>query len=224
MIWVSASGAILPAPVAPDGPQTPTESAVASPAHAGRHQVEHTAASERVQSVDVLRGFDMFWISGGDHLFHALAIATGWSGVVFLSRPAQTLALGRLHLLRPHPAAVSVHHRNDPAAVRRAPPGPRANAVGGLPPPVDPGHLPGDPGTPRQERSHFLRRSPYPLHQRAGAHRRGGPGRRRHHHVHPRARANHVGAWHSDRLLGVAHLCAGPGPARAELQAGRQHR
>ncbi len=35
--------------------------------------------------MDVLRGFDMFWISGGDHLFHALAVATGWSWVVFLS-------------------------------------------------------------------------------------------------------------------------------------------
>jgi predicted acyltransferase len=49
------------------------------------HRVEHTAAGERVQSVDILRGFDMFWISGGDHLFHALAIATGWSWVVFCS-------------------------------------------------------------------------------------------------------------------------------------------
>jgi predicted acyltransferase len=47
--------------------------------------VGHTAAEERVQSVDVLRGFDMFWISGGDHLFHALAIATSWSWVVYLS-------------------------------------------------------------------------------------------------------------------------------------------
>lgn len=49
------------------------------------HRVEHTSASERVHSVDILRGFDMFWISGGDHFFHALAIATGWSWAVFLS-------------------------------------------------------------------------------------------------------------------------------------------
>ena len=47
------------------------------------HHVGHTAASERLQSVDILRGFDMFWISGGDHFFHALAIATGWSWAVF---------------------------------------------------------------------------------------------------------------------------------------------
>jgi len=33
---------------------------------------------ERLQSLDVLRGFDMFWITGGESLIHALAIATGW--------------------------------------------------------------------------------------------------------------------------------------------------
>src|SRR5438067_1452253 len=46
---------------------------------------DHTPAAERIQSIDVLRGFDMFWISGGDHFFHALAIATGWRGAIFLS-------------------------------------------------------------------------------------------------------------------------------------------
>ena len=33
---------------------------------------------ERILSLDVLRGFDMFWITGGEGLFHALAAATGW--------------------------------------------------------------------------------------------------------------------------------------------------
>jgi len=33
---------------------------------------------ERLNSLDVLRGFDMFWITGGEGLIHALAIATGW--------------------------------------------------------------------------------------------------------------------------------------------------
>ena len=46
----------------------------------------HTPASERVQSIDVLRGFDMFWISGGDHFFQALAIATGWTWAMIFSR------------------------------------------------------------------------------------------------------------------------------------------
>lgn len=33
--------------------------------------------SERLLSLDTLRGFDMFWIIGGDHLFKALGAATG---------------------------------------------------------------------------------------------------------------------------------------------------
>jgi predicted acyltransferase len=38
-----------------------------------------------MRSVDVLRGFDMFWISGGDNLFHALAAATGWTWAVIFA-------------------------------------------------------------------------------------------------------------------------------------------
>ncbi len=37
-----------------------------------------TAKSERLSSLDALRGFDMFWIMGGDSLFIALGTATGW--------------------------------------------------------------------------------------------------------------------------------------------------
>lgn len=33
----------------------------------------------RLQSLDALRGFDMFWISGGGKIFHFLAAATGWA-------------------------------------------------------------------------------------------------------------------------------------------------
>lgn len=39
----------------------------------------------RVQSVDALRGFDMFWIIGGDALVHLLALATGWRVLAALS-------------------------------------------------------------------------------------------------------------------------------------------
>ncbi len=46
----------------------------------------HATPSERVQSIDVLRGFDMFWISGGEHFFHALAKATGWATAIVLAR------------------------------------------------------------------------------------------------------------------------------------------
>jgi hypothetical protein len=36
-------------------------------------RVEHTAANERPQSVDIPRGFDMFWISGGDSSRNSLS-------------------------------------------------------------------------------------------------------------------------------------------------------
>lgn len=34
--------------------------------------------TKRLQSLDALRGFDMFWIMGGEHMFIALAALTGW--------------------------------------------------------------------------------------------------------------------------------------------------
>jgi predicted acyltransferase len=40
---------------------------------------------KRVLSLDVLRGFDMFWIVGGEGIFHTLAAATGWPLFIFLS-------------------------------------------------------------------------------------------------------------------------------------------
>jgi len=46
---------------------------------------ERVPTTERIQSIDVLRGFDMFWISGGEHLFHALAEATGWAAAIVIS-------------------------------------------------------------------------------------------------------------------------------------------
>src|ERR1700690_2471654 len=48
--------------------------------------VEHTPSDERLQSIDALRGFDMFWISGGGEFFHALALATSWTGAIALAR------------------------------------------------------------------------------------------------------------------------------------------
>lgn len=36
------------------------------------------SSSERLRSLDILRGFDMFWITGGSGLVAALATATGW--------------------------------------------------------------------------------------------------------------------------------------------------
>ena len=39
---------------------------------------EKAKDTDRLISLDALRGFDMFWIIGGDALFHALAKYTGW--------------------------------------------------------------------------------------------------------------------------------------------------
>jgi predicted acyltransferase len=39
----------------------------------------------RILSLDILRGFDMFWIVGGEGIFHTLAAATGWPLFIALS-------------------------------------------------------------------------------------------------------------------------------------------
>ena len=36
-----------------------------------------TNPSQRLYSLDALRGFDMFWIMGGEEIFHSLAKVTG---------------------------------------------------------------------------------------------------------------------------------------------------
>ena len=37
------------------------------------------STQSRLASLDALRGFDMFWIMGGDHLVHVAALGTGWA-------------------------------------------------------------------------------------------------------------------------------------------------
>ncbi|AKD53624.1 acyltransferase family protein [Spirosoma radiotolerans] len=39
----------------------------------------------RLLSLDALRGFDMFWIMGGEEVFHVLAKTTGWAWAIFLA-------------------------------------------------------------------------------------------------------------------------------------------
>jgi predicted acyltransferase len=41
--------------------------------------------SERLISLDALRGFDMFWIMGGESIVHAGAALTGWAALKWLS-------------------------------------------------------------------------------------------------------------------------------------------
>lgn len=41
-----------------------------------------STSSSRLLSLDTLRGFDMFWISGGEEIVHLLAKTTGWAWAV----------------------------------------------------------------------------------------------------------------------------------------------
>src|SRR5205807_4154649 len=43
-----------------------------------------SAPTERLVSIDALRGFDMFWIIGGDALFRAIARASNWKYASFM--------------------------------------------------------------------------------------------------------------------------------------------
>ncbi len=41
-------------------------------------EIKSDITSERLYSLDILRGFDMFWITGGAYLFAELAKFTNW--------------------------------------------------------------------------------------------------------------------------------------------------
>jgi predicted acyltransferase len=47
--------------------------------------IAQPAPVKRLLSLDTLRGFDMFWIMGGEEVFHALAKTTGWAWAVLLA-------------------------------------------------------------------------------------------------------------------------------------------
>lgn len=47
--------------------------------------MEKHSGSARLVSLDVLRGFDMFWIIGGEHIIHNLAELTDWPVMLWLS-------------------------------------------------------------------------------------------------------------------------------------------
>ena len=44
-----------------------------------------TISSNRLYSLDALRGFDMFWIMGAEEIFHSLAKITGWPALQAIS-------------------------------------------------------------------------------------------------------------------------------------------
>lgn len=47
------------------------------------------APVKRLLSLDTLRGFDMFWIMGGEEIFYVLAKTTGWSWAIFMASQFQ---------------------------------------------------------------------------------------------------------------------------------------
>ncbi len=47
--------------------------------------MKESSTSQRLLSLDTLRGFDMFWISGGEDIFAVLAKVTGWSWAIFIA-------------------------------------------------------------------------------------------------------------------------------------------
>jgi predicted acyltransferase len=47
--------------------------------------MEEKSTSHRLLSLDTLRGFDMFWIAGGEEIFAVLAKVTGWSWAIFMA-------------------------------------------------------------------------------------------------------------------------------------------
>lgn len=49
-------------------------------------QGETSPKADRLVSLDALRGFDMFWIIGGESIAHAGAKLTGWAWLVWLSQ------------------------------------------------------------------------------------------------------------------------------------------
>ncbi|GAB3924615.1 acyltransferase family protein [Larkinella terrae] len=56
-----------------------TSTAVSEPALA------QPAPVRRLKSLDALRGFDMFWIAGGEEIFYVLAKTTGWAWAAFMA-------------------------------------------------------------------------------------------------------------------------------------------
>lgn len=51
----------------------------------------------RLTSLDALRGFDMFWIMGGDHLVHVAALGTGWAWLAVASGQLTHAAWAGVH-------------------------------------------------------------------------------------------------------------------------------
>ena len=79
-------------------------------------EVEPTNAAtepppERLTSIDALRGFDMFWIVGGDDVARVLCKWWGTPEAKQLRRTVRARRMGRVPVLRPDLPALPVHGR-----------------------------------------------------------------------------------------------------------------
>ena len=70
--------------------------------HVSSQTKTHTStdpfSQQRLYSLDALRGFDMFWILGGEEIFHTLAKATHWSVFEAISNQLTHPAWNGFHL------------------------------------------------------------------------------------------------------------------------------
>ncbi|MCX6233862.1 MAG: DUF5009 domain-containing protein [Bacteroidetes bacterium] len=53
--------------------------------------------SQRLYSIDALRGFDMFWIIGGEYVIHSLKACTGWTWTIWLSSQLEHVEWNGFH-------------------------------------------------------------------------------------------------------------------------------
>jgi predicted acyltransferase len=60
-------------------------SGMSTPALPPSSRAGEPAPVPRLKSLDALRGFDMFWIIGGEHIVHAAAAVVGWGWLAWLS-------------------------------------------------------------------------------------------------------------------------------------------
>src|SRR6478609_7790186 len=75
-----------------------TTAAISAPAHAtAAPATPPPAVTGRIASVDALRGFDMFWILGGDVLVHALYRASGDPVTATIARQMEHCAWAGFH-------------------------------------------------------------------------------------------------------------------------------
>ena len=179
--------------------------------------------SQRVVSVDALRGFNFIWILGGDGAMWALADMTQDKAPAlravggFLGRQLNHVAVGRLPLLRFHLPAVHLHHRRLHRAVAAAPARARGQDAG-----------PSAGAAPRAAalwpgvdllRRHQARLGRHPLPRRAATHRDLLPGRLAAVPEFQSARVDRRLRRAHGRLLGGDELRAGARRRRPQISA-----